>query len=478
MKSAGDGVFSQRVVNYPVAKLADAVKALLGVSTYQPKSQAYGPSLSDGQVEEIRRMIGGGQLTPPPQTQTRWYLSDLETARVKADTGDLTQAGKLWASMKVDGTLAGLLRTLTSGLVRLPKRFYGDPDLVKELQPNNGTVSAFDAMNPPVELAALAGDGHGLGVGVAEYLPVEGRTIPVLSRLEPEFLQYRWDINRWFYRSTAGLLPITPGDGRWVLHLPGGRVNPWRAGLWPALGKAFIQKDHANFYRGNYISKLANSARVATSPAGASDEQRQGLLARVIAWGVNTVFELPAGYDVKLIESNGRGVEIFQEEIDQCDKEITIAIAGQVVTTDGGAGFSNSEVHRLIRSDIIQDVGDALAHTLNTQCLPLYSVLRRGIGGLDTRATVEYITDAPKDHEATARTMVSVGAAITSIRTALAPDGKKPETKELMTRFDIPTEEMTPEEIAKASEPDQTGEKSSDGAKISGDGQDPPGDVG
>jgi len=433
-----------------VSRLADAAKALLGISTYQKPTTYLGGDLSDLDIEAIRASIGGGQLGPLPHTQTRWYLADLETAQRKADVGDVSAAARLWSSIRTDGTAWGLRRTLSSGLVRLPRRFYGDDELVKELQETNGTRSQFDDMFPPAELALMADDGHGLGVSVGELVPVQGRDLPVLVRLEPEFLYYRWSDNRWFYKSIAGLLPITPGDGRWILHLPGGRVNPWRNGVWRAVGRSYINKEHAMLHRSNFSAKLANPARAATAPMGATEEQRVGFLSRVIAWGVNTVFELPIGWDVKLIESNGRGYEVFQQEIAKSDEEMMISLAGQVVTTTGGAGFSNADIHRLIRNDIIQDIGDALAYTLNTQGLTAYAFARKKASWQEHQVTVEYVTKAPKDHEAEARTMVTIGNGIAQVRAAIAPDGKKPQVGEIMTRYDIPVADMTPEEKAAA----------------------------
>src|SRR5690242_11095825 len=169
------------------------VQTLLGVSTFaKPPPTAI--TIDSEEVEKLRDQLAGGQLQALPTTQTRWYLADLETARHAADRGDLSRAAMLVAAMHADGVLAGLSRTLTSGLVRLPRRFYSDLTEFRDLlQKNNGTRSVFDEVFPPSELALLARDGHLLGVGVGEFLKVEGRDYPVFQRLEPEFLRYRWN---------------------------------------------------------------------------------------------------------------------------------------------------------------------------------------------------------------------------------------------------------------------------------------------
>jgi phage gp29-like protein len=291
-----------------------------------------------------------------------------------------------------------------------------------------------------------------LGVGVGEFLQVEGRDYPVFQRLEPEFLRYRWNENRWYYRSILGEIPITPGDGRWVLHVPGGRVNPWRNGLWVALGRAFIKKDHALQHQANYSAKLANPARVASAPAGATETQRMGWMSKIIAWGINSVFETPPGWTVSLLESNGKGWEVFSKETEQADNEFMISLAGQVVTTTGGTGFANADVHRLIRNDIIQDVGDALSHTLNTQALPLFCWIRGGASAVATGIAVEYQTKAPKDHEVEARTMLQLGTAITGMTAALAPFGKTLSVDEIATRYDIPIEDISESNVVDLTE--------------------------
>jgi phage gp29-like protein len=417
----------------------EKIGALLGISAYElPKGQ--GPSLSSGFVEKIRERFGG-QLSPLPATKTRWYLRDLEAAIHSADAGNLSQAAKLYHSFRRDGTIAGLLATRTSGLVRLPKRFRGDAEIKRALEASDGlnARSLFDDIHPSAELALLAADGIALGVGLAERVPVKNRRYPVLVRHNPEFLRYRWNENRWYFASVAGEIAVTPGDGRWVLHVPGGRMAPWQHGLWSALGMSWINKTHAIMHRSNFSAKLANPARVAQSPSGATEAQREGMLQQLIAWGVNSVFELPPGWEAKILESNGRGYDVFQAEINTCDREAMIALAGQEVTTTGGTGFANADIHKSIRADLIKETADALAYTVNTQCIPQFIVEQWGEAKLlEGGAVVEWEVDPPKDVKLEAEALKAFGEALASLRNGLLPYRRDVDIASLANRFGVP----------------------------------------
>jgi hypothetical protein len=432
-------------------RLKKAVDALMGVSAYQV-IEGHGAELDDETVESIRKALGG-QLQPLPTTRLRWYLADLEAAQQSADSGNLTQAARLCNAMRRDGFLAGLLNTRTDSLIRLPHRFYGDEKIAEELRSLNGSRSVFDEMVPPSELALIDADGLELGASIAENVPVEGREYPVTVRLDPEFLTYRWNENRWYFASVAGLLPVSPGDGRWVLHVPGGRIAPWRYAMWPALGKNFIEKDHAIQHRANFSSKLANPARVAFSPAGATEPQRRGMLAMLMSWAVNSVFELPPGWDAKLLEGKGEGWKVFQDQIDTCNKEYMILLAGQEVTTTGGTGFSNQQMPEMIRQDLIAADEEKLSYTVNTQILPLYTVLRRGIEGLERPTWMHWATERAKDLKDEGATLQTVGQGIEKLVATLSAIGREVDVDQLCERFGIPLLKGTPNAAAPTAPP-------------------------
>jgi hypothetical protein len=387
-----------------------------------PRELSTGTSYEDGYSRQSAQL---------PISQTRWHLSDLESAIIASDTGNLRAAGRLWRSVRRDGMIAGVLSTRTEGLVQLPLRFAGeDSDLVDELSHD------FRAVFPSSELALLSGDGRGLGVGVAEFVQLPG-SLPVLKRLEPEFLVYRWAEDRWYYQGIRGLEPVNPGDGRWILHCPGGAVQPWSHGLWPALARAYIAKEHAFFFRENYSSKLANAARVGVSPQGASDGARLQFFSKLAAWGVNTVFDLPPGWEVKLIESNGRGYEVFQDTIKTANEEITVTLAGQTVTTEGGKGFSNSAIHATIRSDLIQSDADALASTLNEQAIPVWANERFGGDAADRAPRVSWDVTPPKDLNAAATAANQAAIAAAALNALAAAEGKRVDVDELARRYGV-----------------------------------------
>lgn len=417
--------------------LKELAARLLGVSAYQPPPTTH--YVNDEVIEEARKR-SGGNLAPLPATRLRWYMQDLETAQRAADMGDLMMAAQLYRAMRRDGNISGLLETRASGLIRLPRTFSGPEALVTAMKAMNGSRSVFDETFPPSECSLMVQDGIMLGAALGELVPVPGRAHPVMIRQEPEFLLYRWNENQWYFRSVGGLVPITPGDGRWILHIPMGRMSPWHFGKWIACGDAFISKSHAKNYRGNFGGKLANPARVLTAPLGANEPERYGMLSALARWGINTVFELPVGWDAKLLESNAAGssVRVWRDDEASANDDVRMALAGQIVTSDGGSGFINGDLFKSIRADLIQTDGDSWAHTLNTQGLPALAYALQGQNGLDALASVAFETKQPADAVRETTVLQGVAIAVKMLNEALGPLGLQVSAEEIRARFDLP----------------------------------------
>lgn len=394
--------------------IVDSIKRLLGFSAFEDAPKGI-VSLGAETVNRIRRAMGG-QLQPVARTESRWLIADVEQAEREADMGQLARAARIARSVYADPIFIGVGSTRFDGLTQLPKTFAGRADIVDALTAVNDLErSVFDEMCPSTELSLLNRDGRMIGVGVGELLPVAGRRHPLLVRLDPEFLVYRHHENRWYFRSIAGLLPITPGDGRWVLHMPGGRLNPWQNALWRPTGRAVVRKEGATSLRDEWEHKLANAARVAKTPAGATDKERTEYLEQVASWGADTVIMLPPGYELSLLEGKGEGAQSFRETIQEQSDAIKIAVTGNTVLADGASGFVNTDIFKSIRSDLVQGDGDGLAHTVNTQILPPWVADEFGEEALDEGVRVGWNTKPPKDRNGEATVVVTVANAVKGI---------------------------------------------------------------
>jgi hypothetical protein len=398
----------------------------------EPSASSEGAAQPAKTVKPWRKTKYRPRLTPLPVNITRWVQRDVETATLRAAQGDLTTVGQLHRAMWRDGTINGVAGTRTGGLVRLPKRFRGTDKAIKTL---GGDDKVFEAIFPDSELAKFDWDGINCGVAIAQFVQGPDDKYPVFTRLDPEFLVYRWAEDHWYYRTLEGLLEVNPGDGRWILFTPQGRYEPWNHGSWRALSRSFISKEHAILYRENYGSKLANPARVAVMPQGGSEAQKQSWFGKVMAWGINTVFGAPPGYDVKLIESNGRGYEVFKDIIEHADRDSIITIAGQTVTVDGGVGFANADIHKSIRSDVIQGDGNTLAACLNSQALP---AVVSDLCGENEVLCVEWDTRPPADIKEQAESLTACADSIERLDTVLKPRGQVLDVPALCARFAVP----------------------------------------
>jgi len=433
-----------------ISAIKDLARALIGISGFDPQPMP-GPQLDDEAINETRKALGG-ELETIPSVRLRWYPPDIERAQHMAQNGDMTMIGQLVESMKNDGVIRGLGDARTS-VVNFPKRFYGDRSIVDVLRDKTGSDrDVYNEMIPSSEARLMVWDGLTAGASIGEMVPVQGRNFPVLIRRYPQNLFFLWNRHQWYYRSIAGLIPINPGQvsssgNMWILHIPGGRLYPWNSGLWNPLGRSYINKTQSIFMRQSYATKHSSPGRFATAPLGATEEERSGLLQRLISWSLNTAAVLPIGWDVKIVESRGQGWQIYTEDIKAHNEEIATCLCGSSVMLQGTAGFSNMDVFRVVQLDLIRATAEAWDHTVNTQILPAYIGQTWGVEALKNAVTVETEVEAPKERSGEAATYVQLANAIKGLVEAVASAQvsagiKQPivvDIEELMARYGVPT---------------------------------------
>lgn len=367
-----------------------------------------------------------------------WELSDRDVALRDAEAGQFHKVADLCDAMRGDGLIRGLLSTRGAGMWALPTLFDGDPWLCDTLRgkeaeydPNTGAClvprlpGMWERLLPLAETAAVVEDGimAGAGVGYLEDDPTTGGWRR-LKRLDLQWLQYCHSTDEWKYQDARrGLLNVTPGDGRWVLFTPYGRSRPWARGAWFPCAGPFISKQGATIDRTRWSKFLADGLRTIKANENAS-EMHLGAMVEFIrtGWSYAPGIVLPKGYEADIVESGGKGFEVYEATEDRGDREIVMALAGQTVTTEGGKGFSSGDVWRDIAAALIQVQAKVAAEWIGSEVLDPWT---RAIGlGIDI-VRASWDTRDPAQRQAATEAAKSAAESIDALDKVAERRGKR-----------------------------------------------------
>ncbi|MFO0588828.1 MAG: hypothetical protein U0441_14860 [Polyangiaceae bacterium] len=357
---------------------------------FRPRSTAITTRVLPGPSDAVRGpmvLSGAGRL---------WEPIDRETALRDAESGNYKLVADLCDAMRCDGLIRGLLTTRTSGQWSLPVQYDGDPWVTEVLRGRKAEYSTLGALDMPAiapmwerllplaEASAVVEDGimAGAGIGYMEDDPSPGGWRR-LKRLDLQWLTYVHTEDAFYYQSAKhGRLRVTPGDGRWVLFTPYGRSRPWARGAWYPCAGPFISKQGAVIDRTRWSKFLADGLRWIKANENASELHLSAMVQFIRqGWSYAPGIALPKGYEPGITESQGKGYEVYTDTEERADREIQVALAGQLVTVDGTAGFSSGDVWRDIAAAIIGQQAKAASEWITTDVLdPWTKALGLGAG--------------------------------------------------------------------------------------------------
>ncbi len=276
-------------------------------------------------------------IEPRSRSHIQWTPALLRAAEVSADGGHLRLAGELCETMIGDDRIKAVLDTRTDTLLGLPLTFEGrSKRAIRQLEAKEDYWSIFD----DTEFKRLHMWGLVLGVGVAQLLwtiNAAGRDIPRLVTKNPRNLEWDDDNQRWLFIGQDGKkTPVITGTGEWVLYTPYGVSRPWAFGAWRALSRWALLKAYALTDWPAHSETKGHGILVATGVPTGKPERAQ-IATDLRNLGRKAVVPLPAGMDLKLLESTARNWETFKAQIDAADNGYAVAILGQNLTTMAGA---------------------------------------------------------------------------------------------------------------------------------------------
>lgn len=193
---------------------------------------------------------------------------------------------------------------------------------------------------------------------------------PQIEPWHPRFVYYDWGAFRYQAISQDGVIPIVPGDGKWMMHAPwgtGSNARSWMRGAVRGVAEPWIERHESSRDHSRYNEVHGMPARVATVPAASDQVQRDRYQQQLENPGREMTIMLPKGvdgagqdYGFDLVEAEAGNWQSFVSKSDRADMDIVLAILFQNLTTEvTGGSFAATSAHMDIRSSGIQaDNGD------------------------------------------------------------------------------------------------------------------------
>lgn len=371
----------------------------------------------------------------PVYISTRWQPSHRDLILAECESGSMLRLAYFLDAMKSDGTVAGLMDTRTGGMLRRPTIFAGDPFLCDQLRGREpvyddaglptdpGIPGVFKKMVPLAELAAIVWDGIQAGIGIGEMVPCPCGGLPTLRHLDLHWLRYDYGRERWLYMAPGGTYVVTPGDGRWVVFTIKSAQRPWMHGTWFPLAWPFISKAGTALDRLRWQGQLADPLKVITSSKESTEPQRRALMRFITdLWHRSPGKVLRYDEKAELVESNGRGFEVYNDSDDRADRDIQFTLSGQIVTGNGTSGFSGGDIFDAIKNDIIQGTADAAGECITRDIIAPWA---RRFWGCYTPPTASLDVRSPAQRKAEAEAISAVVSAVKAADEIAAPRGQR-----------------------------------------------------
>lgn len=232
---------------------------------------------------------------------------------------------------------------------------------------------------------------------------------PYLRPWHPRFTYYHWDLRHYIAISQDGQIPITPGDGQWVLHAPFGEYRGWIRGAIRAVAEPILMRHWAYRDWARYSEKHGIPILKAYAPASSDETQRDPFEAALANLGSESTILLPRGvdgnigYDVAFAEPADESWQSFPGLIDRCDMSIVLAILFQNLTTEvKGGSFAATTAHMDIRQGGLEFDNNAWRYTLRSQVARPFAQFNYGDARLapwtkyDITSQEEYITNSER----------------------------------------------------------------------------------
>ena len=372
---------------------------------------------------------------PIVTVNTGWTPPLIRAAFLDMVAGIFDPVSQLIDTMIGDSRVWSGLCSRVGGLLGRPVDFlvpsaFKDSEQARECR--NAFVDAWPTMAAEAFLselqtwAILLGHGHGtlLWDTGSEY------AIPHPRIWHPRYTYFHWQYRCLVAVTQDAQVPIQGGDGLWILHAPHGDYRGWMRGAVRAtapwwLARNYALRDAARWSEVNGLPLIK-----AYHPASADREMVEGFRNSLANLGGQTCVDLPrdipqgsganGNFDVDYLEPKGVGFEGFFKLIDACDREITLTLLAQTLTSsvgpEGRGSYAAARVHADVRQALVEADARALERTIYTQLARPFAAMN--FGNPDLAPMVKWDVSPYEDAATQATTLLTITQSLVNLKNA------------------------------------------------------------
>jgi phage gp29-like protein len=237
------------------------------------------------------------------------------------------------------------------------------------------------------------------------------------------FTYYDWSLRCYMAIGSDGVVPIIPGNGKWLEYAPFGSYRGWIRGalrpvVEPWMLRHFGFRDMARFGEVH-----GNPTRVGKVPIVGDPKEREDFEAALANLGADAAMIVPqgvdaadgSGYSYELVEAQSKAWEVHPAQIDRCDMAIVLAILMVNLTTEvRGGSYAATNAHMTKEQGGTQFDNRVWRSTLYTQLARPFAYLNFGDANLAPWTWYDVV--AQQEFEDRAKRFYSFGQGIEVLR--------------------------------------------------------------
>lgn len=394
----------------PFADLARQYTSGLGVDTNDPAFRK--PiDATDANTRARSKLIY--RDVPLVTIQNSWAIDQIRSAIYAHLTGQFFASGMLCDSMLGDDRVTATLNSRAAGWLGREVRFRAadDSKAAKEClvawQAWWPRLSGDSAIRETADYGTMMGFAHDQIVWDTAQPGLD--YAPSLRPWHPVYEYYDWALRSYMAIGQDSVVPIVPGNGKWLEYAPFGSYRGWIRGALRPCAEPWALRHFGFRDMARFGEVHGNPTRKGLVPMVGDPKEREAFEQALTNLGADAAMIVPRGvdtndglgYDYELVEAKSNAWEVHPAQIDRCDMAIVLALLMVNLTTQvEGGSYGAAKMQMDVRSQGSQLDNATWKRTIYRDLARVFAYLNFGDANLapwtwwDVKGQSEYADSA------------------------------------------------------------------------------------